>query len=192
MKKVGLLFGSFNPVHIGHLLIARRMKELVDLNEVWMVLSPQNPFKINHQLLAENQRFELLKAALKNSEDIIACDVELHLSKPSFTIHTLEYLSQNYKDTEFSIIMGEDNIAGFTGWKEYETIANNHFIHVYSRKNTAEIKNYYQHSNIHYYDLPLMDISATEIRTRIQNGLSIEWMVPEAVQKIINDNKWYL
>lgn len=192
MKNVGLFFGSFNPVHIGHLLIARRMIENAGLDEVWMILSPQNPFKINHQLLDENIRFELLNAAVSSTSDIIASDVELQLSKPSFTIHTLAYLKEQYPSFEFSIIMGEDNIAGFTGWKDYQTIANNHSIHVYSRNHSSENKDYYAHENIHYYVLPLMDISATEIRERIKKGLSIDWMVPESVKALIISHHCYL
>lgn len=191
MKTIGLFFGSFNPVHIGHLLIARRMKEATQMNEVWMVISPQNPFKQHLSLLEDVYRLRLMELALKEAEDIRVCDIEFSLPKPSYTIYTLNALKEKHPDIKFEIIMGEDNLNGFTGWKDYKKIVDEHPIHVYCR-NAEKINNErLLHHNIIIHQLPLMDISSTEIRKRIKEGKDITWMVPDKVKEEIHQHQWY-
>lgn len=188
--KIGLFFGSFNPIHIGHLIIANIMAETTDLNKVWLVVSPQNPFKPSKGLLREFDRFDMARAAVYDDFKIEASDVEFHLPRPSYTIHTLVYLREKHPDKEFKVIIGEDNLVNFVKWKNHERILEDYGLYVYPRPNAhpSELKN---HPNVRFVDAPMMDISATFIRTCIRNRQSVRYLVPQPVEEIIVSRGYY-
>lgn len=188
--KIGLFFGSFNPIHIGHMIIANIMAENADLKKVWFVVSPQNPFKPSKGLLHEFDRYDLVKAAIADNYKLEVNDVEFHLPKPSYTIHTLAYLTEKHPDKDFKLIIGEDNLEGFTRWKNYQQILDHHGLYVYPRPNAqpSELK---LHPNVTVVQAPLLDISATYIRECIRNKKSIRYMVPEPVEQLIRLKGFY-
>lgn len=189
--KIGLFFGSFNPIHIGHLIIANIMAETTDLKKVWMVVSPQNPLKPSKGLLHEFDRYDMVRAAVYDAYHIEACDIEFHLPKPSYTIHTLVHLTEKHPDKEFKVIMGEDNLTNFVKWKNYQRILEDYGLYVYPRPSAqpSELKT---HPNVKMVDAPLLDISATFIRQCIRNHHSIRYMVPDAVEEMIRVKGFYL
>ena len=189
--KVGLFFGSFNPIHIGHLIIANIMAETTDLKKVWMVVSPQNPFKPSKGLLHEFDRFDMVRAAVYDHYKIEASDIEFHLPKPSYTIHTLVHLSEKHPDKEFKVVMGEDNLINFVKWKNHERILEDYGLYVYPRPRTqpSELKS---HPNVRMVDAPMLDISATFLRKCIRNGQSIRYLVPDIVEEMIRTKGFYL
>ncbi|HEY9489409.1 MAG TPA: nicotinate (nicotinamide) nucleotide adenylyltransferase [Chryseosolibacter sp.] len=189
--KIGLFFGSFNPIHIGHLIIANIMAETTDLQKVWMVVSPQNPLKPSKGLLHEFDRYDMVRAAVYDHYKIEASDVEFHLPKPSFTIHTLLYLSEKHPDKEFKVIMGEDNLVNFVKWKSHDRILEDYGLYVYPRPDAqpSELKS---HPNVKMVDAPLLDISATFIRRCIRKGQSIRYLVPDIVEEMIRTKGFYL
>lgn len=187
---IGLFFGSFNPIHVGHLIIANLMVESTDLRKVWFVVSPQNPFKPSKGLLHEFDRYDLVRAAIYDNYNLEVSDVEFHLPKPSFTIHTLLYLQERHPDKMFRIIMGEDNLVNFNKWKSWEEILNEYGLYVYPRPDTkfSELKD---HPRVKMVDAPLLDISATFIRKCITKGQSIRYLVPDPVEEIIRAKGYY-
>ena len=189
--KIGLFFGSFNPIHTGHLIIANIMAETTDLSKVWFVVSPQNPFKPAKGLLHEFDRFDMVRAAVYDNFKLEASDVEFHLPKPSFTIHTLVYLQEKHPGKKFVVIMGEDNLPSFKKWKNHEMILENHELYVYPRPGVqlSELKS---HPNVKFIESPLLDISATFVRNCIRNKQSIRYLVPDAVGDIIQARGYYL
>ena len=189
--KIGLFFGSFNPVHIGHLIIANIMAETTDLNKVWMVVSPQNPFKPSKGLLHEFDRFDMVRAAVYDHYKLEASDIEFHLPKPSYTIHTLVHLREKHPDKQFKVIMGEDNLTNFVKWKNHEMILEDYGLYVYPRPGAqpSELK---QHPNVKMVDAPLLDISATFIRNCVRKHQSVRYMVPDAVEEMIRTRGFYL
>jgi len=189
-KKIGLFFGSFNPIHIGHLIIANTIVETTDLAKVWFVVSPQNPLKPSKGLLHEFDRYDMVRAAVYDNYKLEVSDVEFHMPKPSYTIHTLVYLSEKHPDKEFKIIIGEDNLESFTRWKNYEQILENYGLYVYPRPGvtSSELK---RHPNVQVVEAPLLDISATFIRNSIRKGHSVRYLVPEGVEAIIREKKFY-
>lgn len=189
--KIGLYFGSFNPVHLGHLLVATHIKEEADLDEIWFIVSPQNPFKNGIDLAAENHRLEMLKLAIEPIPYFKVSDIEFHLPKPSYTHLTLKTLKKEYPNNAFNLIIGEDNLVKFNEWKEADWIQKNIKILVYNRTNQQTINNTIA-KNLQILKLPLFDISSTEIRNRIKANKSIAFFVPEKVQKYIADNQLYL
>jgi len=197
--KVGLFFGSFNPIHVGHLIIANVMAENSDLNKVWFVVSPQNPFKPSHGLLHEFDRYDMVKAAIGDNYKIEVSDVEFNLPKPSYTIHTLAHLTEKHPTKQFKVIIGEDNLENFAKWKNYEQILDQFGLYVYPRGNPAssqsgqsvtkdEVK---RHPNVKMVEAPLLDISATYIRNCIKNNKSIRYLVPEAVEQMIRSKNFF-
>lgn len=190
-QKIGLFFGSFNPIHIGHLIIANIMAENSDLKKVWFVVSPQNPFKPARSLLHEFDRFDMVRAAIHDNYRLEACDVEFNLPKPNYTIHTLVHLQERHPDKEFRIIMGEDNLESFRKWKNHEAILNNYGLYVYPRPGVqlSELKT---HPNVNLVEAPLLDISATYIRDCVRNRKSIRYLVPAAVEEMIHAKGYYL
>lgn len=188
---IGLFFGSFNPIHTGHMIIANIMAENTDLKKVWFVVSPQNPFKPSKGLLHEFDRYDMVKAAIADNYKLEVSDVEFQLPKPSYTIHTLTYLKEKHPDKEFKLIIGEDNLESFTRWKNYEQILGQHGLYVYARANTqpSELK---EHPNVTFVQAPLLDISATYIRQCIKEKKSIKYLVPEVVEGLIKLKGFYL
>ncbi len=191
LKKIGLFFGSFNPIHIGHLVIANIMAENTDLSKVWFVVSPQNPLKPSKGLLHEFDRIDMVKAAIADNYKLEASDVEFHMPKPSFTIHTLAYLSEKHPDKKFVVIIGQDNLESLPKWKNYQQILDQYELYVYPRPHVtnSELK---RHANVKMIDAPLLDISATYIRTCIKNNKSIRYLVPEPVEQLIRLKHFYL
>jgi nicotinate-nucleotide adenylyltransferase len=187
--KIGLFFGSFNPIHTGHLIIANHVLNETNLDKIWFVVSPVNPFKVNAELLDENARLSLVDMAIRSDERLAASDVEFQLPKPSFTINTLLFLKKRYADYDFRIIMGSDNFKDLNKWKDYENIIANYRILIYSRKD-FDINNEWN-ANIDMLNAPILDISSTAIREIIRKGKSIRYLVPELVRKEIDEKRYY-
>ncbi len=190
MQKIGLFFGSFNPIHIGHLIIANVMAENTDLNKVWLVVSPQNPLKPSKGLLHEFDRYDMAKAAVADHYKIEVSDVEFHLPKPSFTIHTLAYVTEKHPDKEFKVIMGQDNLESFKKWKNYEQILEQYELYVYPRPDVTNTE-LIRHPHVKMIEAPLLDISATYIRQCIKANKSIRYLVPESVENLIRLKNFY-
>lgn len=188
--KIGLFFGSFNPIHMGHLIIANLMAETTDLKKVWFVVSPQNPLKPSKGLLHEFDRYDMVRAAIFNNYNLEVSDIEFHLPKPSYTIHTLVHLHEKFPDKEFRIIMGEDNLASFTRWKNYERILEDYGLYVYRRPN-VQLSELHAHPNVTFVEAPLLDISATFIRNCIRNKQSVRYLVPDVVEEMIRAKGFY-
>jgi len=193
MKKIGLFFGSFNPIHIGHLILANYILENSDMDELWFVVSPQNPFKEKKTLLKDHNRLDMVQLAVKNYPNMRASNVEFSLPKPSYTIDTLTYLHEKYADYSFSLIMGEDNLAGLHKWKNSETLIKNHHIIVYPRVFDGEKKDskYLQHENISLIKAPVVEISATEIRNMLKDGKNVRPMLPPEVFEYLDGSSFY-
>ena len=189
--KVGLFFGSFNPIHIGHLIIANVMAETTDLKKVWMVVSPHNPFKPSKGLLHEFDRYDMVRAVVYDHYKIEASDVEFHLPKPSYTIHTLVHLSEKHPDKEFKVIIGEDNLTNFSNWKNHQRILEDYGLYVYPRPH-AQPSDLKTHPNVKIVDAPMLDISATFLRKCIRNHQSIRYLVPDVVEEMIRTRGFYL
>jgi nicotinate-nucleotide adenylyltransferase len=190
-KRVGLLFGSFNPVHIGHLILAQHMATHTDLSEVWLVVSPQSPYKVGQQLLPQHDRLALVQAAIAGSDLLHACDVEFHLPQPNYTITTLEELGRRFQQHEFVLLMGGDNLAGLAGWKETERIQRDFDIYVYPRPGYELPNELADQPRLRIVKAPLLDISATFIRECLQANKSIRYLVPEEVEHQIAANGYW-
>ena len=186
----GLFFGSFNPIHIGHLIVANVMVEATDIDKVWFVVSPQNPFKKGETILDEFDRMNMVRVATHDNDRFEACDVELNMPKPSYTVDTLAYLMDKYPDKSFKIILGEDNLIHFRKWKHYEQVLR-HGIYVYPRPHAQKV-NLHNHSKVSMIKSPMIDISATFIRQCIQKNQSIKYLVPDGVQELISSKGYYL
>ncbi len=189
--KTGLFFGSFNPIHIGHLVIADVMADQTDLDEVWFVVSPQNPFKSSKSLLHEFDRLKMVELAIASNYKFRASDIEFSMPKPSYTVDTLTYLTDKHPDKEFVLIIGEDNLVHFHKWKNYQSILDNHGLYVYPRPQVNKDQIQVSHSNIRYVDSPMMDISATFIRSAISNNHSVQYLLPEVVVDYIRAKNFY-
>lgn len=187
--KIGLYFGSFNPVHVGHLIIASHLLNETDLEKVWFVVSPQNPFKQENGLLNEYHRLHLVKLATEQDNRIKASEIEFGLPKPSYTINTLAYLAEKFPDHEFSIIMGSDSFQNLHKWKNAELIIRDYTIYVYPRPGFPVTNT--QHARMLVVDAPLLQLSATHIRKCIAGGKSIRYMVPDIVLEEIEKGGYY-
>jgi len=188
--KIGLYFGSFNPVHVGHMIIANHMAQSTDLDKLWMVVSPHNPHKNKKSLAKNHDRLHLVILALNDNPKIEASDIEFNLPQPSYTIDTLTYLKEKYPHHEFSLIMGGDNLASLHQWKNYKMILEHHDIHVYKRP-THELPELAQHPRVKISEAPLLDISSSYIRKLIKAGKSIEYLVPDKVFHYLKDSSMY-
>lgn len=188
--KIGLFFGSFNPIHIGHLIIANTMVSNTDLDEVWFIVSPQNPFKKNKGLLHEFDRLDMVQKAIADNFKLKVNDIEFNMPKPSYTIDTLTLLGEKYKDHDFVLLMGEDNLVSFEKWKNFDKILEYYHLYVYPRPNTAA-HNFKDHPKVSYVEAPLLDISATYIRSCLKNKRSIKYLVTEEVENYIAWKKFY-
>ena len=189
--KIGLFFGSFNPVHHGHLIIADVMANHTDLNQVWFVISPHNPLKKQDSLLHEHDRYDMVEKAIADNPKLRASDIEFHLPRPSYTIDTLLHIALKYPQHEFALIMGGDNLATIKKWKNYEQILTHYSIYVYPRPQTLKTE-FDEHPNIKFVQAPLLDISATYIREAIQQNKSIKYLLPEAVEQHIYRKGFYV
>jgi nicotinate-nucleotide adenylyltransferase len=188
--KIGLFFGSFNPVHIGHMLIANFMISYTDLEELWFVISPQNPLKRREILLDDELRLEMLKIAVGSNSKIKVSEVEFTLSKPSFTIHTLNYLKEKYPMHNFVIIMGEDGLTSFTKWKDHEYIEQNYERYIYPRSG-FESFDLSACNNCQFKLAPVIDISSTIIRKALKEKKDIRYYLPHGVYDFIISRSLY-
>lgn len=188
--KIGLYFGSFNPIHHGHLIIANYIVQHTALDQVWFVISPQNPLKKSKSLLNEYHRLFLVQTSIADEPALKASDIEFKLPRPSYTIDTLAYLGEKFSAHEFSIVMGSDSYQNLPAWKNYEQLLGRYAVIVYQRPgfitNTA-----YPNSKTDFLQAPLLDISSTYIRKLITQGHSIRYLVPDAVRREIEQNGYY-
>jgi nicotinate-nucleotide adenylyltransferase len=189
--KVGLYFGSFNPIHHGHLLIASYVLNHTDLQQVWFVVSPQNPLKPAASLLNEYHRLYLVQLAVEGEKNLKASDIEFKLPKPSYTIDTLTYLQEKYPGNEFSVIMGSDSFQNLPKWKNADWLLRHYPIYIYKRPGFETLPVYPEAKGIHELDAPLLPISSTEVRKNIKAGKSIRYLVPENVRAEIERNGYY-
>ena len=188
-KKIGLYFGSFNPIHIGHLILANYLAEHSNLDEIWLVVTPQNPFKDKKSLLDNASRLEMVALSLKEYDKLKPCDIEFHLPQPNYTIDTLIHLEEKYPQHSFSLIMGEDNLKSFHKWKNYEVILSRYLIYVYPRLSEGKVLDALQgHEHIVYIKTPIIELSATAIREDIAQGKDVRPMLPAQVWSYID--KW--
>ena len=204
--QIGLFFGSFNPIHVGHLIVANTMATSADLEQVWFVVSPQNPFKKTKSLLHEFDRLDMVERAIADNSRLKASDVEFGMPKPSYTIDTLDVLSRKFPQHRFRLLMGEDNLEQFANWKQYERILTEFGLYVYPRPTRpAELAKsigtspgavllspFRDHPNVSLITAPLLDISATYIREAIRANRSIRYMVPDVVEEMIERKKFYV
>jgi nicotinate-nucleotide adenylyltransferase len=188
--RIGLFFGTFNPVHAGHMIIAGYFAEFSDLDQVWMVVTPHNPHKQAGSLLQDHHRFEMVRIAIGDYNKIKASKVEFSLPKPSFTIHTLLHLEEQYPDHEFNLIMGSDNLAGFMKWKSWEQIIERHKLYVYPRPGSdgGEMKD---HEKVVFVDAPHIELSSTFIRDAVKNKKDIRYMMPESAYEYMDEMNFY-
>ncbi len=190
MKKVGLFFGSFNPIHIGHLVIANYMAEFTDLKEVWFVISPHNPLKEKSSLLPNEQRLRLVREAIYDYTKFKVSNIEFSLPQPSYTINTLTYLKEKHPENKFVLILGADNLETFHKWKNYEEILNQYELFVYPRPGTDGGK-LRDHPKVKLVAAPQMDISATFIRNAIKEKKDIRFMLPQGVYNYISEMHFF-
>ena len=189
-KKIGLYFGSFNPIHIGHLIIAEQILTNSDLKEIWFVISPHNPLKERHSLLNDHHRLALVRVAIDDNPAFRACDIEFNLPKPSYTIHTLVNLESKYPNYQFCLIMGSDNLNVITKWFNYEQILDNYNIYVYPRPG-FDGGEFSKHHNIIWVDAPLIEISSSYIRNSIASGKQVRYLLPPKVNEYIEEMHFY-
>lgn len=186
----GLFFGTFNPIHMGHLIIAEYMHGHAELDEVWFIVSPQNPLKEKSVLLKDELRLQMVKLAVKGNKNFLASDFEFKLPKPSYTITTLEALSKKFPKKKFALIMGSDNLEIMNRWKDYQRILNSYPVLVYRRGFINE-GDWQQYPGVLFFDTPLLKISATLIRTMIEDKKSVRYLVPDNVLEFIGKKRLY-
>ncbi|OAB31401.1 nicotinate-nucleotide adenylyltransferase [Flavobacterium fryxellicola] len=200
--KIGLYFGTFNPIHVGHMIIANHMAENANLDQVWLVVTPHNPFKKKSTLLDDSHRLHMVHLATEDFPKLKPCDIEFHLSQPNYTVNTLIYLDEKFPHHDFSLIMGEDNLKSLYKWKNYKVLLKNHAIYVYPRLDTkeqtgesvaaeAENLNLKNHPKVHLIDAPIVEISSTFIRKNIKEGKNIQPLLPAKVWEYIDHNNFY-
>jgi nicotinate-nucleotide adenylyltransferase len=190
IKKIGLFFGSFNPVHVGHMIIANYMATHTDLDEVWMVVSPHNPLKPKKTLARDHDRLHLVRLAIGDNPHLRASDVEFGLPKPSYTIDTLLYMREKHPGKQFCLIMGGDNLGTLHKWKNYELLLRDYPIYVYQRP-SYELGELEGHPNVHIQEAPLLQLSASYIRKCLKEGRSVQYMVPDAVYQYLEETSIY-
>ncbi|MBP93614.1 MAG: nicotinic acid mononucleotide adenylyltransferase [Flavobacteriaceae bacterium] len=190
--KIGLYFGTFNPIHIGHLIIANQLAEQSDLDQIWLVVTPQSPFKKKQSLLDNYQRLEMVFRATEEYDKLQPSDIEFSLPQPNYTVNTLAHLQEKYPQHEFSLIMGEDNLKSFRKWKNYQVILDNHDIYVYPRISEGTIETQFDgHKRIHHITAPIIELSSTFIRQSIKDGINVKPMLPQTVWQYIDEMNFY-
>lgn len=202
-RRIGLYFGSFNPIHLGHLIIANHMVNRADLDEVWMVVTPTSPFKLDDEIIPEQQRLQMVRLAVAENSSIYASDVEFHLPRPNYTANTLRYLRSEHPEIEFSVIIGEDNLKYLHRWKDHEDIISNHRILVYPRRvrspniPPSDAPNKEGKSLVGkdlvviFTDGPMIAISSSYIREAILDKQDIQYLLPDPVISYIGNNHLY-
>jgi len=188
--KTGLFFGSFNPIHTGHLIIANYMASFTALNEVWLVVSPHNPLKNKGNLTNMYDRLEMARIATDNADHLKVSDIEFSLPQPSYTVDTLTYLKEKYPSREFVLIMGADNLVSLKRWKNYEVLLNNYQIYVYPRPG-VDLSEWQGHPAVVVTETPQMEISATFIRNAIKEGKNVQFFLPDPVLSFIDSKNMY-
>jgi len=190
--KIGLYFGTFNPIHVGHLTIANHLQQHSALDQVWFVVTPLSPFKKKSSLLDNYQRLEMVHLATKDYDHLRPSDIEFGLKQPNYTIDTLTYLSEKFPKHDFALIMGEDNLKSFHKWKNYELILEQYSLYVYPRISEGTINTKFNdHPKISTVDAPIMELSSTFIRNEIKVGRNIKPMLPETVWQYVDEMNFY-
>ena len=190
--KIGLYFGTFNPIHVGHLIIANHMAEHSDLDEIWMVVTPHNPHKKKSSLLDNHHRLEMVFRATEKYDNLKPSDIEFKLPQPNYTVHTLAHISEVYPQHEFCLIMGEDNLKSLHKWKNYEIILERHAVYVYPRISDGNIETQFDlHPKIHKVNAPIVEISSTFIRKEIKAKKNIQPLLTASVWKYIDEMNFY-
>lgn len=191
-KNIGLYFGTFNPIHIGHLIIANHMVENSDLDEIWMIVTPHNPFKKKSSLLDNYHRLEMVYLATKDYDKIKPSDIEFNLPQPNYTINTLTHISEKYPDYNFNLIMGEDNLKSFHKWRNYEAILDDYNLYVYPRISEGIVENQFKkHAKIHRVDAPIVQISSTMIRNGIKDQKNVQPLLSSSVWRYVDEMNFY-
>lgn len=188
---IGLFFGSFNPVHTGHMIIAQHLANQPEIDQVWLVVSPHNPLKSKSSLANDYDRLHLVNLAIEDNPKIRSCKVEFDLPQPSYTIDTLAYLKEKHPQHTFALIMGSDNLLSLPKWKHYELILQNHLIYIYNRPNADEENPLTTHPSVRICKAPLIEISSTDIRKDIAEGRSIRYLVPDKVFEYLEGSRMY-
>ena len=189
-KSVALFFGSFNPIHVGHLIIANTMLQQEGIDEVWLVVSPQNPLKERGTLLADHHRLAMARRAVDDNYRLRVCDIEMSLPIPSYTVVTLAALQEKYPEREFCLVMGSDNLMTFNRWRNYEYILEHYRILVYPRPGSERCQ-LASHPNVTMVDVPMMDISSSYIRQQIRQGKDVQYLLTEPVYKYLTEMHFY-
>lgn len=187
--RVGLFFGSFNPIHIGHLIIANHFVEFTEIEEVWFVISPQNPLKDKNDLLDIKERVNFVGIAIAGESHFKLCKEELELPQPSYTIHTLHSLKTKFPEHQFTLLMGSDNLESIDKWQDYRQVLE-FGLFIYKRPGYEAI-NYHDNDHVKFFDFPLLDISATYIRSCLKSGKSVKYLLPMDVWRVIKENGFY-
>jgi len=191
-KKIGLYFGTFNPIHVGHLTLANYLAEFSDLDEVWLVVTPHNPLKKKKTLLDDVHRLAMVRIAVEDYPKLKASNVEFDLPQPNYTVNTLAHLEEKYPEDHFCLIMGEDNLKSFHKWKNYDVILNRYDVYVYPRISEGDLPEAFaKHPRIHLIDAPIMELSSTFIRNAIKIGKDIRPMLPCDVWKYLDEMNFY-
>ncbi len=189
-KKTGLFFGSFNPVHVGHMIIANYLLEHSDLSELWMVVSPHNPHKKKSSLAKDHDRLHLVNLAIGDHHQLKGSDMEFKLPQPSYTVDTLAFAREKYPNREFVLIMGGDNLGTLHKWKNYEFLLREYHIYVYNRPG-YELGPLKDHDHVQVFYAPLLDISASYIRQQLRDGKSVQYLVPDKVHQYLEEVPLY-
>ncbi len=190
MKRTALFFGSFNPIHVGHLIIANTMLQQEGIDEVWLVVSPQNPLKERGTLLADHHRLAMARLAVDDNYRLRVCDIEMSLPIPSYTVVTLAALHEKYPDREFCLVMGGDNLQTFNRWRNYEYILEHYHILVYPRPGSERCP-LATHPNVTIVDVPMIDISSSYIRNLIHERKDVRYLLTEPVHKYLTEMHFY-
>ena len=198
-KNIGLYFGTYNPIHVGHLIIGNFMAQYTELDEVWMVVTPQNPLKKKNNLLEDYHRLAMVQIAIEDNPKMHYSDIEFKLPKPSYTINTLAALEEKYPNHKFNLIMGEDNLRTLHKWKNFEQIIDNHKIYVYPRALTEEENErisrrhnrFFDHPHVQLINAPIMKISSSLIRKAIEEGKDVQYLLSAPVHKYLTEMNFY-